>query len=113
MIKLKKRDIYDFVCEHHKHYSFGKIEDFHRDKNALKNLKNELKKKDDRFILKLSDLGFGIKDKDPLEECRFYDKTKKIVTVEKDNKKFFSMLRPDGIVELSIRLYVKDRSLPE
>ena len=23
--KLKKRDIYDFICEHHKHYSFSKI----------------------------------------------------------------------------------------
>ena len=34
--KLKKRDIYDFVCEHHKHYSFKSIKDYYRDKDSLK-----------------------------------------------------------------------------
>ena len=54
-----------------------------------------------------------MKDRDQLGECRFYDKTKKKFEIEVENRKFFSMLRPDGIVELSIRLYVKDRTLSE
>ena len=53
------------------------------------------------------EIGFGIKDKDPFDECKFYDKYLPRKEIESSNKKHFSMLRPPQILELYFCYYFK------
>lgn len=61
-----------------------------------------------RFALQSSDIGFGIKDDSIFKLCKFYDKTEDVKKIMPYNKKEFTMLESDNIIEITLRLYLKD-----
>jgi hypothetical protein len=50
-------------------------------------------------VFYLAESGFGLKDKNPFDQCCFYEKSskKKQITNEKNSKKV-TMLKPEGII---------------
>ena len=60
-----------------------------------------------------NELSFGITKKDPFKQCKFYDAAETSFSIQEENHSFFSMLKSPNILEVSLRLYVKDRQIPE
>lgn len=107
LAKLKKRDTYDFVKECH--LDFENIFQFQKAKDLISSVTKELGQQHKDFKFNISEIGFGIKDRDPFKECKFYDKTMKPIKIAKSNDSCFSMLKPSGRIELSLRIYLKNR----
>ena len=50
-------------------------------KETIKNLiKSE--KQNEGIVIQSGEIGFGIKDKDPFEQCKFYDKSQETKEIE-------------------------------
>lgn len=57
----------------------------------------------------MTEIGYGMQDRNPFEECKFYDKSLKKKEILTFNKNLFTMLKPEGLVEISLRIYYNER----
>lgn len=107
LAKLKKRSTYDFVKEYH--YYFENIFQYQKARDEIVFVTEALEQQHKDFKFDISEIGFGVKERDPFKECKFYDKTMKTIEIVESNDSCFSMLKPNGRIELSLRIYVKNR----